>query len=377
MSKNFLVVDRYMDAPGIAWRLFLEGRDVKYYTHTPENRKDYKGMVPTVQSLNDGLDDDTVVLFGMSGLGKIAQKLRDNGYPVIGAADEITDKIELDRVYAIEIMQKYGLPVPETFPFDNAKMAYDFLKKTSGRWVAKAIGESASDMTYVSKGEEDLLAELEGWNDDPKTKDVPLILQRFIEGDETNPEVWFSNGSPVLPANLLFETKSFMPGGVGGGVGCAASTLFPYYGNRLVDMTLKKLYPFIKELGLTGPADYACIIDKKGKAWYLESGWRFGYSSTYALACLLNIPLGDFFEGMATGKLKKMPYKQGYAGSLRVSLKPYPWESEDHKLMDKAFGSARGIKMPDVFLEDKEVFPIEVAYDGKEFLSTGVIGIVA
>jgi phosphoribosylamine-glycine ligase len=383
---NFLLITRYFDGAGLAHRLKLEGNDVKVFFTNEKIGRDYKGMSEKVENINEGLADDPYCIFDMTGMEKLAEVLQDAGYPVIGSgmgeADGgyLADKMEHDRVYAIEVMLWHGIPVPETHFFDNPKEAIGFLEKEGGkdRWVAKPCNEAASSMTIVSKNNEQLKAELQGWVDNPKEKNIKLILQKFVKGTEVNCEIYFSNGDPILPATVLFETKKLMNDNIGPAVGCAASTIFPYYGTKLIDKTLKKLYPFIKKTSYTGPADCSVILDERGEPWFLEAGWRFGWSSTYAELALLDMPFGEFVAGLCDGKLKTIPWKQGYAGSLRVSIPPYPYENEE--LRDKTYEHARGIEISGNPFMDPNIFPIEVYREGgpmvRKYKTMGLFGVV-
>ena len=382
-KKNSLLIT-YGDGLGFAHRLKLEGTEPRVFFPKPKMGENYQGMAEKVESLNDGLDGVDNVIVDYRGDEKMVGEIIDAGYPVIGACAAkdgdkfIFDAIENDRIYAIEKMLELGIAVPETHAFDNAAKAINWLESKGGdkRWVGKPLGEVPKKMTLVTKDNESLKSALEGWTTNADTKNVKLILQEFIEGLEVNPEIYFSNGDPVLPATVLFEDKKFMSGNIGPAVGVASSTIFPYYGTKLIDQTLKKLYPFIKKTGYTGPADCNVIIDKVGKCWYLESGWRFGWSSAYAELALLGIPFTDFVAGLCDGTLKSIPWRRGYGCALRVTVPPYPFESQDEKLVEAAYAESAGIIIPGNPFKDKDTFPVEVYQEDKLFKTMGLHGVV-
>ena len=383
MANNFLLIT-YGDGLGLAHRLMLEGNKVKVFFPKAKLGADYNGMAERVDAINDGLAGTDYVISDMRGEEPLIEKIEDAGYPVIGSSgakdkgNYIFDQIETDRVYAIEVMRQHGIPVPETHYFDNAKEAVNFLDTKGGadRWVAKPLCEVPKSMTIVAKDNNSLKSDLEGWTADPKTKSVKLVLQKFIKGLEVNPEIYFSRGNPVLPATVLFEDKKFMNDDIGPAVGVAASTVFPYYGTRLIDQTIKKLYPFVKKTGYTGPVDCNVILTDKGEPFFLEAGWRFGWSSTYAELALLGIPFGEFVAGLCEGKLKTAPWWRGYAGSLRVSIPPYPFECVDDNLRDKVYEQAAGITLPDDPFKDLNTFPVEIYKEDGKYKTMGLYGVV-
>ena len=184
------------------------------------------------------------------------------------------------------------------------------------------------ELTYVGKSPDDLIRILE-WASTTGKIQSDFILQEFVEGIELSTEVWFSDGSPVFPPNGTMEEKKFMSGNIGPNTGCQGSVVWPYPTSepKIIQQTIRKLYPALKAMKYSGCLDINTIVGEDGKAWFLEFTARFGYSAIYALAEILNDDLGKVIHDCAKGTLKEMDVRDEFGMAIRISVPPYPLES--------------------------------------------------
>jgi phosphoribosylamine---glycine ligase len=327
---KFLLVSNHGDFAGGALRLQEEGNDVRLLIQEEQARDTLRGLIPTVKSLPEGLRfTPDVVLFDMVRNGSLADRLRKTGQTVLGAS-AFQDKIELDRMFGMDLAKRQGIKVPEYTKFGRMqwKQAAEFAKKSKKEYVLKPLGNANVELTYVSKSPEDMAQFLE-WASTTGKIEQDFILQEKIDGIELSTEVWFSGGSPVFPPNGTMEEKKFMAGGVGPNTGCQGSIVWPYPVSepRIVQQTLKKLYPGLHAVGYSGCLDINTIVAEDGKAYFLEFTARFGYSAIYALAEILNDDLGKIIYDCAKGTLKKMDVRNEFGMAIRCSIPPYPLES--------------------------------------------------
>ena len=82
-----------------------------------------------------------------------------------------------------------------------------------------------------------------------------------------------------------------------------------------------------------------------------------GYSAIYALCEILNMPLGEFIEAIASGKDPKLNPSPNWGGALRITRPPYPMVEDTPE--------TEGIPIRGI--EDFEhIFPLDVMFrDGK------------
>lgn len=327
---KFLLVSNHGDFAGGALRLQEEGNEVSVYIQEDTAKDTLEGLVPHVRSLPEGLRrGPDIILFDMVRNGSLADRLRKTGHTVIGAS-AFQDKIELDRMFGMDMAKRQGIKVPEYTKFGRAqwKQAAEFAKKNKKAYVLKPLGNANVELTYVAKDAEDMARFLE-WASTTGKIESDFILQEKIDGLEISTEVWFSKGIPVFPPNGTMEEKKFMAGNVGPNTGCQGSVVWPYPASepRIVQQTLKKLYPGLKAMEYTGCLDINTIVAEDGKAYFLEFTARFGYSAVYAYAEILNDDLGKVIHDCAKGTLKKMDVRNEFGMAIRLTVPPYPLES--------------------------------------------------
>lgn len=327
---KFLIVSNHGDFAGGALRLMEEGNEVSLLIQEDEAKDTLQGLVPQVRSLPEGLRrGPDVIVFDMVRNGNLADRIRKTGHTVIGAS-AFQDKIELDRMFGMDLAKRQGIKVPEYTKFGRAqwKQAAEFAKKNKKPYVLKPLGNANVELTYVAQDAEDMARFLE-WASTTGKIQQDFILQEKVDGIELSTEVWFSNGTPVFPPNGTMEEKKFMAGNVGPNTGCQGSVVWPYPSSepRIVQQTIKKLYPALRAMQYTGCLDINTIVSDDGRAYFLEFTARFGYSAIYALAEILRDDLGKVLHDCAQGTLKKMDVRNEFGMAIRLTVPPYPLES--------------------------------------------------
>lgn len=361
---------------GLAVRLKEEGNDVQIYVKKPYARKSLTGIVDHAKSVEEALSKKPdVVIFDMSEDGKLADKMRGRGLKVIGAGD-LCDLLELDRSFGMKIAKKVGIPVPEFHVFQKTEIdkAMEMIFDTGKRYVLKPHGNMNLDMTYVAKGPEDMIQELE-WIKDQGILKGEFILQEFIKGIEISTEVWFSDGNPVPRlSNGTIEVKKFLTGNLGPATGCESSVVWRYDSDesKIVKETVKKMYPIIKEYGYSGPIDINCIVSE-GKPYFLEFTPRLGYSAIYALMELVDGDVGEFFYNLAYRRTSDLELEPGVSMALTVSIPPYPLDP-DKPHNREAYDITEGRKIMDI--PDNHFWMGDVKMDKKDLVSSGTDGII-
>jgi len=400
---KFIIASVFGDGVGIGWQLLNKGHDVKICFLDTFYHNQYQGILPTIKL--DEIKDETII-WDMTGKTVLAEKLKANGKKIVGAGmginkngESIIDVLEDDRLSAFQLIAPCGINTSEWRYFKDAKQAIPFVRSSDKRWVVKVLGKTTIDMTFVSKDNEELAQKLQKFSQETQLKDG-LILQEFIEGTEVSCEVFISNGKYVKGSvNYTLETKKFMNGDEGEQTGCQSSVVW-FGEGRAFEESLKKLEPFINRTQYNGFLDCNGIIDEKGKYYWLEFTPRIGYSSFYAMANCLDMPLGELLSGMADGSLAEVKTKVGFGVSVRVSIPPYPYETKQNppktltkeclKSLEKTgeyFGSYEAMvhrllyrssmdELVEFPIDDPAYIPIDVYFRDGKFYTAGNSAII-
>lgn len=368
------------DAGALALRFKKEGHKVSIFTELPFYRNNLRGMVEQIESMTAGVKEKPdLIIFDREGNGDLADRLKKAGQKVC-CANATADKMELDRKFGLDLMEKNGIKIPKTQNFNNLESAIDYVKKNPQPYAIKVDGNVGASSSYVSKDDKDMLDYLAYQDECGKIgKGSKFVLQEVVKGVEISTEVWFSEGVPIQPFNSTFETKKFMPGDLGNNTGCETSAVFSYTGQtpKMVQKTIAKIFPFMEKERWSGPLDINCIVsDKDHEPYGLEWTVRLGYSAIYALSASIESGLGEFFYNIASGKTNRIPVKHTWATSLRLSIPPYPYENpEDDEMEQSLYENVKGIrvKAPD----SSGWWPLDVEKDEKgRIITSGGSGTV-
>lgn len=375
--KFFIVSDKG-DGAGLAIRLRQEDNEVRMYFLDPYARLSLEGIVVQVSSIPEGLAwKPDVVVFDMVGMGVIADKIKKSGILVIGGGS-FHDKLELDRAYAIQVMETFGINVPSSFAFDRFTDAASFAARHPRKLVLKPSFNKNTAYTYVPRSNDDLI-EYMAFLTNRLGVDGKVMLQEFVPGTEVSTEVWYSNGKPIAYPNSTIETKKFLHGDSGPSTGCQTSAVwtYPVREPRIVQTSLKKLNFLLDKYHYTGPLDINGIV-RNGKFYGLEFTPRFGYSAIYAFIRLLKEELGHFLHRIAKGDETPISFEEGIGYSLRVTLSPYPFKMEDPILNQRIYSQTRGYYIGGLSPADwrNDVFGLDVYAQESGIFTAGVDGVI-
>jgi len=317
---RILLASLNADGAWFVWLLNHQGHQVDWTVGNDDCRHVLEGLIPTPLDHLDPAAYDLVV-FDMSGNGADADEVR-KVTPVIGAS-ALADKLEHDREFGLEFMERAGIPVPPWQVFDDVADGIRYVRKVKKRVVFKPCGEGDdSSCTYVAKSPEDMERYLEVLFKRIHVK--RFVMQEFIAGTEVSTEAWF-NGEEWFALNHTLEEKKFMSGGIGPNTGCAGNLCWmPLRSNSLFERGLMRAAPLLKEAGFVGMLDLNTIVTE-GNLFGLEWTPRFGYEGTCNLTRLLPMDFGDFLYAMAAGGSPVLgPAKHPFAATIRLSVPPYP-----------------------------------------------------
>jgi phosphoribosylamine---glycine ligase len=363
---RFLVLSAAGDGVGLAFRLRLEGHDAPIWIRKTEFEDSGKGLVDSVKEHSFG----QVLVADCTGFGPLLDKYRAEGGRIFGGGS-FADRLETDRHFAEEVMERAGVAVPRSVSVtsweDAAKQAQRFAEM-AGKVVLKPEGSLSGVLpSYVASDAEDAFAMLDQFEKE-HSGEVELTIQEFIEGVAVSTEGWF-NGFDWIEGmfNHTIERKQFLNGDLGPSGGCSGNVVWPCASSDpLVKQTLTKLTKTLREHLYVGPIDINCVVNEDG-VYGLEFTPRFGYDAfPTALHSLCDFDFGSFVCDVCRGDLPDVAFTQAYGAGVKLSIPP--WPNEEHHA--KPSIPLRG------FDEDARdyFYPYEVMLVEDELQSAGGVG---
>ena len=256
-------------------------------------------------------------------------RFRECGYRNIFAPSVASAKLEIERSAGMQLMQSIGAELPLYETFDSLAAAEAFARKSDRTWCFKPMGDAEDkSLTYVSKDPADLV----GWLQRQQKKGKKLIgtgmLQERVDRlIEIGISGWMgSEGFLEDKFQLCFEHKPLMSGDIGPSTGEMGSvTQYTTGDDKLVRDFLLPLEPALRALGHRGDTALNFMVDKQGRAWFLEFTMRLGWPCFW-LQCASH--RGDPVQWMADLLGGKDSLKVSYdAGAVVVMAKPdFPYD---------------------------------------------------
>ena len=328
---KFLMISNAGEGCHILKMIQKEGNDVQLYIKDPQYRELWDGLLPKVKKVAPS--KDTVVIFDFSSMGALADELKAAGHFVVGGS-KFADKLEQDRKFGLELMEKVGIKVPLTAEFSKFDEIDDFIKENGNseeggpprRFVFKPSGKDLpTHLTYVSIDNEDLLEYVAYVKENYSGKVKSFVLQEFVDGVVVSTEMWSDGEKFIRPANHTVEVKGFMNRCLGPATGCSGNLVWVEEGIcRIAANGIARVEKDVVESGYIGPIDLNAVVNDAG-IWGLEFTPRFGYDATPTQMFLFKDEIGKFFSDIARGQLQdEMPLSDKFAAAVRFSIPPYP-----------------------------------------------------
>lgn len=252
--------------------------------------------------------------------------------PTVGAS-KLGGMLEHDRKFGIDFARAHGVKCPEVEEFSGRAAfakAREYLqsKPRLTDWVLKANGQHPEGVrSFVSQdGRVGALRMLGYWEDlyEKANLKPDFVISTKVSGVEISTEAWFNGKEFSLP-NHTIERNRFFPGDLGEKVGCAGNVVWQASPDS--PLVTRLLQPLAADLAgqFVGPLDVNAIIEKSsGEPVFLEYSPRFGYDAIFALMELFESDFGQFLHEIATGQTPTFELYEGFAGSVRLSIPPFP-----------------------------------------------------
>lgn len=314
--------------------------------------------------------DDPLVLGCVDELEKI-------GIPCFGPCAAAA-QIEGSKVFAKNLMKKYGIPTASYETFDSYDDATAYVKELTKPIVVKADGLALGKGVIICKNGNEAADALGEIMLDKKFGESGshVVIEEYLEGPEVS-VLAFTDGKTVVPMISSMDHKRAGDGDTGlntGGMGTVAPN--PYYTPEIADRCMKEIFlPTIGAMNAEGRTFKGCLyfglmLTKDGPK-VIEYNCRFGDPETQVVLPLLESDLFTVMRAVHDGTLAETEIRWSDESACCVIMASlgYPEKYE----------TGYEITLPEKPRHGAEIFAAGVKTgDGKLLTSGGrVLGVTA
>ncbi|SIS17678.1 phosphoribosylamine--glycine ligase [Williamsia sterculiae] len=257
----------------------------------------------------------------------VGDALRAAGFATFGP-NRAAAQIEGSKAFAKEVMAAADVRTATSEIVDNPADLDSALDRFGPTWVVKDDGLAAGKGVVVTPDRNAARAHAR----DLLESGHPVLLESFLDGPEVSLFCLVDGSTvvPLLPAQDHKRVGDDDRGPNTGGMG--AYTPLPWLPDGMVDRIVDEVVaPVAAELDRRGDPFsgllYAGLaIGADGPA-VVEFNCRFGDPETQAVLALLESPLGEVLDAVATGRLAELPalrWRDGAAVTVVVAAENYP-----------------------------------------------------
>ncbi len=272
----------------------------------------------------------------------LTDRLRKAGIASFGPSQAAAE-IESSKVFAKNLMKKYGIPTARYEVFSDIEKALDFVKTAPLPLVVKADG--------LALGKGVIIANTRGEATDAVNKIMrdkafgksgdEVVIEEFLTGPEVS-VLAFTDGKTVVPMVSSMDHKRIGDGDTGlntGGMGTIAPN--PYYTPAVADECMKKIFlPTIEAMNAEGRTFCGCLyfglmLTPSG-AKVIEYNCRFGDPETQVVLPLLKTDLLTVMQAVSEGRLGEIEvgFSDEAAACVIMASGGYPEAYEKGKEID-------------------------------------------
>ena len=266
-------------------------------------------------------------------------RLHALGVPCFGP-DAKAARIEASKVFAKDLMKKYGIPTAASETFDDAGAALDYVKSCALPVVVKADGLALGKGVTIcfSRAEAEAAVKAAMLDGAFGASGSRIVVEEYREGPEVS-VLAFTDGHVVKPMVSSMDHKRVGDGDVGlntGGMGTIAPN--PCYTAAVAERCMKEIFlPTIEAMTAEGCPFKGCLyfglmVTKDGPK-VIEYNCRFGDPETQVVLPLLK---SDLLTVMMAGEeetLADIPveFSDGAACCVMLASGGYPGKYEKGK----------------------------------------------
>ena len=334
-----------MDIEGICE--FAEAEKIDYAVVAPDD--------PLVAGCVDALEEKGIRCFG----------------PKANAAI-----IEGSKVFAKDLMKKYGIPTAAYETFDDMEQALKYLETAPIPTVIKADGLALGKGVIIAQTKEEAKNAVISMMQDKAfgKSGEHIVIEEFLTGPEVS-VLSFTDGKTIVPMISSMDHKRIGDNDTGlntGGMGTVAPN--PYYTEAVAKTCMEKIFlPTVKAMNAEGRTFKGCLyfglmITEDGPK-VIEYNCRFGDPETQVVLPLLESDLLDIMQAVTDGTLSDCPVKFSTKNAACVIM-----ASEGYPV---SYEKGYEISIPEALAE--KVYVAGAAFKDDKLVTSGgrVLGVTA
>ena len=263
-----------------------------------ENQIDYAVVAP----------DDPLVL-------GCVDAMEEKGIPCFGPRKNAAI-IEGSKVFAKDLMKKYGIPTAQYETFDNAAAALAYLEDAPIPTVVKADGLALGKGVIIAQTREEAKNAVRDMMEGGifGASGSRVVIEEFLTGPEVS-VLAFTDGKTVRPMVSSMDHKRIGDNDTGlntGGMGTVAPN--PYYTEEMAARCMKEIFlPTVAAMNAEGRSFKGCLyfglmLPPNGPK-VIEYNCRFGDPETQVVLPLLESDLLTVMQATTNGTLAETQVK--------------------------------------------------------------------
>jgi len=272
----------------------------------------------------------------------IVDRFRDAGLKIFGPTKEAA-KIESSKVFAKELMAKYGIPTASFEVFDDPNRARDYIRKAGTPIVVKADGLAAGKGSIVCRTLDEAYGAVERIMEEKEFGDAGnlIVVEEMLVGEEAS-ILAITDGEAIKPLLPSQDHKPVYDGDRGpntGGMGAYAPA--PVVTEEVARTVMEGiLRPAVEGMAKEGTEYrgvlYAGLMITREGPKVLEFNCRFGDPESQAVLPLFEGDLVEVLEATIEGRLEEAEVRnsQGAAVCVVLASGGYPGKYEKGKVIE-------------------------------------------
>ncbi len=241
--------------------------------------------------------------------------------------------IEASKVFAKELMQRYGIPTARYESFDDMDAALAYLETVPMPAVVKADGLALGKGVIIAQTLPEAQAAVRAMMADHRfgKSGERIVIEEYLEGPEIS-VLSFTDGKTVVPMVSSMDHKRAGEGDTGlntGGMGAVAPN--PYYTPEVAERCMREIFlPTIRAMAAEGRPFKGCLyfglmLTKDGPK-VIEYNCRFGDPETQVVLPLLKTDLLTVMQAVTEERLADCPveFSDGAAACVILASRGYP-----------------------------------------------------
>ena len=304
-------------------------------------------------------------------------RLHALGIPCFGP-DAKAARIEASKVFAKNLMKKYGIPTADYRVFEEPEAALVYLADAEYPIVLKADGLALGKGVLIAQSREEACEAVSELMEEKRFGEAGsrIVIEEFLTGPEVS-VLSFTDGKTICPMVSSMDHKRAGDGDTGlntGGMGTVAPN--PYYTPAIAAQCMREIFlPTIQAMTAEGCPFKGCLyfglmLTPQGPR-VIEYNCRFGDPETQVVLPLLKADLLTVMRAVEEEKLDEITVEWRDAAAACVILASGGYPS--------AYEKGKEIRIPDAFPSNVTVYHAgDKRSDGKLYTSGGrVLGVTA